>query len=189
MKTLFHGTTFDNYLDIVKNGFNSYNKIWNCSGDEDVYFYDLDKNDGDNMNEKSHNCIHDAFTNGAISASLNGYNKNSLVVIEYSINREYVYDDYSCQNMNHVASVVNSYDLIKYGTIKNVYIMTTYNPHFRFFYLASIFHNNYLNTGILNRSELEACEAISNIEWCSIHEDLYCFEWSTYKENDLKLVA
>ncbi len=180
MKTLFHGTTYDNYLSILENGFDSSLTgvmTWNCSDDSAMYFYDLDKDVDccEEEDEIKESCIRRAFENAQITAGIQGFNGNKLVVMELHVDDDLCEDDHSCDNMAESATVVESSD-ISIEDIKNVYISDdAYNPHLRFFYIASLGGNNQLNTGDFDDVELQAFNIIASQEMYI--EDLIYFEW------------
>lgn len=185
MKTLFHGTTKDNYLNIVANGFNPTNESWNCSSDTDIYFYDLDKAEQDETEYKKDECIRYAFESAQTAASIQGFKGTDLVVLEVEIDNEYAEDDYSCENMADRATQVGIDYLQKYGKVTNVYICNEYNPFLRFFYISFILDNQYANTWRFNELETAALQAISECEGMNI-EELLEFNWeSTGVEIDL----
>ena len=177
MKTLFHGTTLENYESILKNGFSPRtDKTWECSDDRTIYFYDMDKdvNGCEDETEQREDCIRRCFENSQISASIQNFTGSKLVVFEIEIASEYCEDDYSCDNMSDAATCVDI-DYLDVSMIKNVYVSEAYNPSLRMFYISPLYNNEQLNKEVFNDLELQAFEIIANAQ-CYI-EDLMYFDW------------
>lgn len=187
---LFHGTTYENYLQILKDGFDNYEddkKTWNCSIDNEVYFFDVDKTDNqeDDLDYRKDDCINKCFQQAQITASLQGTFDNRLIVLQYEIDSEFVHADTSCENCEE-ASTVDADELAEHGIIKNIFIDKSYNPHLRFFYISGLLHNDYFNRENFTDLENEAMTTIANTDnniWC----DLVELNWEKY--TPLKLVA
>lgn len=188
-RTLFHGTTFENYLLIMKNGFSPEDMVWSCSDDSEMYFYD-DTKDGNyildwgNIEDLHNELIRNAFESAQITASVQGFTGNKLIVFELSVDEELIEDDYSCDNMSDVASVV-SVDDLSLDMITNIYVSdTAYNPHLRFFYISGIYNRNkYLNKDNFDSIEVQALEVLSQSEFYI--DELLELDWQVLNFNRL----
>jgi len=172
MKTLFHGTTLENWLNIKKEeGFASNQTNWNCSGYHETYFYDMDKECND-----EEQCIQAALESANLAASIQNYNGNTLVVLELEVPENLVEDDYSCENMDTIASVVNNDDL-DLTMIKKIHICKTgYLPSLRLYYVSELLKNNqYIETSTFNELELSI---VHQTEFPFI-QDLHEFDYET----------
>lgn len=164
----------------MKNGFNGEladNNVWYCSDLSETYFFDLDKNPNgcEELEEIEEGCIRTAFENAQITAAIQNFNGDKLVVFKLSINSEFCKDDYSCKNMNDIATVVSNSN-IQLSDIQEVYVSEdAYQPSLKLFHLCSLIGNDQLNTDELNDKELVAIEAIS--ESRVFIEELMYFEW------------
>ena len=170
-RTIYHGTSQESYYNIIKKGFEDKYCIWNCSDDNNTYFYDLKKCiDLDCLDKNS--TISRTFESAQIASALRASLGNKMYVIEVEIDDKYIEEDYSCENMDLAVCVDNEY-LNKYGKIKNIY-SCKYDPFIRYFVLKGIINNDYLNK--LNITEQEE-NLIKNIsEECYIDE-LFDFDF------------
>lgn len=177
MKTLFHGTTLENWLKIKEEGFAPEQQTWNVPCFNETYFYDMDKTsypeDEDYSKEE---CIRQAFDNAQISASVQNFMGNTLVVLELEVDEELVEDDQSCENMDNVASVVNNDDL-DLSMIKKVHTCENgYLPSFRLLYVVHLIQNNdYFVTNTFNNIEIEMAEQL-NVPFV---DEMHNFEYET----------
>lgn len=163
MKTLFHGTTKQNFDLILQNGFRPECMVWNCSDDSVTYFHDLSKSEEpeEEIECQRQRMITDAFSSAQIAAAVQGFSGSELIVLEVEIEDNYVNDDFSCENMAYRASCVNNEDLNEFGKIVSIHTRNNYNPSLRFFYIAGLVcDNDWINTGELSRLEIEACKVI-----------------------------
>lgn len=180
MKTLFHGTTKENYELIKKNGFAPENPNWNCSYDCTMYFYDLDKaEDYDTKEDNRNQCIRQAFESAQLCAAIQGSDKSELIVFEIQIDESYCSDDESCENMADTATEVNVDDLNEYGKIVNIYSCDAYNKSLRFFYIAGLVKTNDYIRFDFTSMEYQACELIAKLDASAIHDDMHEFDWES----------
>lgn len=190
--TLFHATTKENYLSIMENGFNpelTGGMVWNCSSDQEMYFYDIRKTDSfdgsmfedadytkediEEMLEDSENeCIRNAFDNGVIAAAVQESNHDEIYCFKIEISKDLVEDDTSCDGMADVASSVPIEDL-SIDLIKAVYVCDTlYKPSMRLFCLAAVYGRDHLNDIELDFSEVQAIKFLQENGY--FNEDSEC---------------
>ena len=190
-KTLFHGTTYENYLSIIKEGFNPKDKTWHCSDESEIYFFDDTKDsncilDYGTIKDLHTSLVASAFESAQITAGIQGVLDAKLVVIEIEIDANLTEDDYSCDNMMDIATVVNI-DNLEIGMIKNVHIAKNgYNPHLRFFYIGSLINNKHLNTWNFSDMEEQAMNIIAEKE-VYIDDLTLVEEWETIQFKALKV--
>ena len=154
MATLYHGTTLKNWERIQAEGFNGNSRdvVWTCSLFE-VYFYDLDKHDCE------HECIHDAFANAQLTAAAQNYMGETLVVIKVEVSDEHVEDDFSCENMSGIASVVDA-DNLSMDNVVEVYECHGYKPSLRLLVAAAAWGGEYFNNENFSDTEETVIEAL-----------------------------
>lgn len=133
----FHGTTQENFLNLIYNG-DKPSGAWNCSDmDGNFYVYPENKIYGDDEEERISEGIQQALGNAAITAAFQMKTQN-IVILELDIPEDELNDDYSCDNMSGVASFTEYFDL---SWIKKVYI-TEFNAMFSPFCLPSLDNPN-----------------------------------------------
>ncbi len=182
MKRLFHGTTLKNWESIKQNGFGfeaDKNAAWWCSNDSETYFYDQDKSDYDDLEGSYNDCIYQAFSSAQLSAAVNGYNSTELVVIELLVDSELCEDDWSCENMHDIATVVDNDDL-ELSMVQKVHTNNeSYLPCLRLAYVIGILNrpNTEMRTDKFLEIELKMAEAFQNSE--IFIEDLFVDDWTT----------
>lgn len=168
MKRLFHGTTFDNYQNILKNGFGG-RTVWHCSDSEATYGYDASKFEDD-----EYECISNAFSNAQVAAATHNYAGTKLVVLELHVDDKLVYDDESCPGMADIASVVDNQNLTL-DNIKAVYISEDgYNPALKLFYISWCWNKGFWG-GYLTALEKSAIKQI--VQACIALDELRDIEW------------
>ena len=101
---LYHGTSYESFLDIIKNGFNPENKTWNCSEDNTTYFYSLE------VLQDECEAISLAAQNGKIAAALQGSKKDIIIIIEYETSEEEIDLDQSCEHPPEGAVCIRNAD-------------------------------------------------------------------------------
>ena len=125
----YHGTTYENYLEIIKNNGFEYTgiKTWNCSEDDSTYFYTFDKvKKYQDLEEEANEyitqrAIESAFESARISASVQKSTSNKIIVLELEIDDDLLDDDFSCPNMDNIASFVMSDEIDFKNCLLNVY--------------------------------------------------------------------
>lgn len=177
MKTLYHGTTRENWENIQREGWlgDSHKTVWNCSCME-VYFFDASKADDETESDV---LVNQTFGQAQIAAAVQNYSGTDLVVLRFEIADEFVDDDCSCENASESSSV--GVEDMKHAELTGVYVDTNYNPSLRLFYIANLMANNdYLNLESFSELEIQAAEMINDAD-CYM-EDLFCYEWDTELE-------
>lgn len=176
-KTLFHGTTLDNYNKIIASNFgNKETYSWNVSDDNCMYFYDLDKTDQDEKEYKKDECINKAFESAQLTASIENVICSALVVLELKIPVNLCDDDYSCENMANEATCVDL-ENIDLHMIKKIHVCENgYIPSLRLLYCAGLLkQNNYIKKDNFSHIELGV---IKNIDF-GFYDELHLFEYTT----------
>jgi hypothetical protein len=193
-KTVFHGTTYENFISILTHGFNPEKcnyKTWNCSENDTIYFYEynmIKKNYCSSDDPKEYikeECIRQALSNAQFTASIQNSQYNKLVVFELKVNEKYLTLDYSCENMKDSAMCADCNDL-QITDIKAIYISeSAYIPSMRLFYISSLWDNNvYLNHDNFNDCEMKALSILAKQELYI--EEFFEFEWQKMDNNELK---
>ena len=171
MKTYIHGTSYENALDIFKNGFKSENKdmIWECSNSNMLYV----RNRKDEYEDEDNLFL--AIEAGQIAAAkLNSFStKIGIIEIEMSdeISENCVSDDTSCENMYGCFEInideLNKY--IKKGEASAVIYVyeNAYIPYLRPFYLTGV-KLSYMN--IKDALLLNAIDVINSSKECLYFE-------------------
>jgi hypothetical protein len=183
---LYHGTSFESYEQIKREGFKPETPTWNVSEDDKTYFYTIDKMMSseclDDEEEAQQMAITRAFESAQITAALQKSLANKIVVIEIEIdeNKVDVCDDDSCQNMADIASYIYNSDLTT-SNIKHIFI-ADYSPFFALYHAASIYGNEvgYPNFDLFTQAEINIIEAIKGTE--IFIDDLLYFEWEELTE-------
>ena len=151
---IYHGTSYENGQNILKNGWNPKNKVWNVSNDDCVYFY-YSSGDKKELGQEDDILIEMALQSAQIAAATNHSNSTSLYVFSIDIDDSELecLKDYSCDNMSNVALEIPVEILknkkIEYKIYKNVFC-----PSLSLVYLS--FLN--INQGYLNVSNLTSSE-------------------------------
>lgn len=177
-KTVFHGTTYQNYLSIIENGFDKQisTATWDVSDDSMIYLWDLSKCEEYDTEEENRNfLIRSAIESAQITAAVNNETDNRLVVLEMEIDDELLEDDWSCENMSY-SSCVHESD-IDSNNISTVYDSYNYNPSWRLFYLQGLTKNrNIILESFLSDAEIRAIEALNDAQF--YFEDILDVEWA-----------
>lgn len=180
----YHGTTYNNYLDIIGGKFKQ-GSVWNCSFDDNLYVYPLSKVDEDEEDSIAY-AIRQAGDNGVIAGAL--YNSNRVVVIEFLIKDNLLEDDFSSSNMSSSASFI---DLAEYDVpaINAVYEVTSYNPELRLLYLHAVSTQPDFNTGYLSNDMNRALDALTGVDLYM--DELYDIEYELLEEvsNECKAIS
>lgn len=193
MKTLYHGTTRENWESIQREGWlgDSHKTVWNCSMRE-IYFFDMSKADDllesnilteskkQDLVDEFHNIlINQTFEQAQIAAAVQDFKGTELLVLRFDIPDEFVNDDNSCINTEESSSV--DIENMKHSELTGIYVSGNYNPSLRLFYICGLMSDNeYLNMEPFSELEIEAAKII-NDAGCYI-EDLFCHEWDTELE-------
>ena len=161
MKTLYHGTSYENYLKIKEEGLKDNSRNWYCSEGDTIYFYDLDKFKLNEDLEEEREIISRAFESASLCAAFNNSMSKKLVVFKIEIDESLVKDDYSCENMSSIASCVDIDDL---KNIEATVIMCEdYKPSLKLFYVNGLRENEQAIFENFEEYEREALESIKDI--------------------------
>lgn len=190
----FHGTSYEAGINIIQNGFNSGNKIWNCSAFDKIYFaiehydsynyYVLDDDSVENLPVWRF-----VIEAGQIAAAHNNQSEEDLFVFEFDIpdNIE-IEEDNSCENMNDCyqigADKLNV--LINDGTIKmTIYqVQKAYVPCLRIFYLKDLSDKYYF---VQDMNLANITKKLKGIEADWFYDYLGQYESYTIVDNNLKI--
>lgn len=149
LKTLYHGTTYDNYLAILKDGFSSPITTWGVSDDRNTYFYELDKfakSEGIEEDEKEYQeeqAIKRCIEQAQITAGAHKYRGDKLIVFKIEIDDNFINPDSSCDNMADRGAVeVWNKDLNVNSNIVGIYQSFDYMSHMCGIYIQSFINNN-----------------------------------------------
>ena len=184
-KILFHGSTADNIKYIMRDGFKSDNKIWDCSEDDMTYFYSLDKmaeveglnlEDEDEYQEAWDMCIRRAIENAQVTGACQKYSGTELKVIVLEIDEEYIEPDYSCDysgcHMGDLGAVqVYNEDLNNFGEITDVMISNNYYPSIMGAYIQQFLNRDEVTLN-LNKWDYKEVEMLKRVDFSSIWDSL-----------------
>lgn len=148
---IFHGTSYENGLSILKNGWNTNKSNWNCSAPEHIYWA-YDKNE-----DEEKNAFRLAIEAGQISAVLSQSNSESIFIffcdIDEKDKEEWIetYADRSCPNMDTCALEI-PLETVKKLSIQSKELKESFLPSLRLAYLAGC-STKYLNIDVLTEQE------------------------------------
>ena len=138
----FHGTTYENFVNLMKGG-DKPSGAWKASDCDGLfYIYPIDKMiteflglddiigvSADDYEEARQQGLFNALASGSFTAAL-AMKTQKIVVLELEIPDEELQNDWSCENMAHIASCVYGFDK---NWIKNVHsseFHAMYSPFF-----------------------------------------------------------
>lgn len=154
---VYHGTTEEGYNNILKNGFKDTAKVWNCSENNTLYVYPLDKIikinglEDETPKDQQNRAIQTAFENAFLAAAQKRSTDKYVYVIEMDVDIDLLEDDLSCANMNDTASTIDIND-IAVSDINKVYICD-YTHLLEATILSGMLDNIYID--LENYSEIE----------------------------------
>ena len=189
---LFHGTTYENALNILKKGFDvNANPNWNCSRSE-VYFFNGDyiKESGDleSNEEIIQQGIQEALGQALITCAVQNPSdyRGAVLVFDSSLmkNQRQIKPDTSCENMENVAVCLTNPEM---DALIGFYVMTDDYKEIRYFTLAQMKDNQYLNEVELSGIEESMIKLISESSSSAL-ENLNDYACNIdYKEINYKL--
>lgn len=173
--SFYHGTTLDNALNILKNGFDQEsNRVWTVSEHNSVYAYGI----SECLEElKTQEFDPDDYTNplelalesATASACVHNYLGTDLAVIEFEIDQNDL-DELSEDYSNHGARLEQAFEIypeMAYDSIVKIHVFKNiYRPDLRFFYM----HSGMQKHSVLDEKDLEILNIIMQSEPCSIYE-------------------
>lgn len=160
----FHGTTEENYKRILK-GEDKLTGPWTVSDkDNCMYFWPLDKADS------KEDAIQHAFEAAQVQAAIRGEDTD-LYVIVCEIPDELLQDDYSCENMDSMASYIlcSDFDI---DMIKEHFI-SRYNKWYSPFIINGLLQNPHFNRYIVEDTLLLMAESVGDVYL----DDMYYFDY------------
>lgn len=172
---LFHGTTMENALDIIKNGFNTDSSIWTCSGDKTYFYTDkFIKEEYDTTSEEEiiNHGVHEAMQQSLITLAVQNPDdyRGAVLVFDSSLmkNQNEIEPDTSCPNMSGRAVALENPDMK--GLI-GFYVMNDSYKELRYYTLSSLEENTYLQDLELNTIDKLMIQAI--LESSSVQSELF----------------
>ena len=136
----YHGTDYESGISILRHGFHSQNRIWNCSNPNHTYLV------RDNGDENDNDDISFAINAAQMAAAHKNSNNTNLIIFAFDFDDEadeYIMPDMSCPNMDsYNCYQIESEDLNKLIKSNNIkvqirFVEMGYIPYLRAFYLAS----------------------------------------------------
>jgi hypothetical protein len=161
----FHGTTKKG-LNAILNGGSKPNCPWTVSDNDGMtYVWPLDKLvsanalEDDDASYQTEYGIRQAFESAEIQAVME--ESEAIFVIELDIPDELLEDDFSCENMDNVASVLhmNDFDL---KFIKKVYIADLNKWSFPFI-VSGLLQNEHFNRWAVDEQLVEIAESLTDV--------------------------
>ena len=155
----YHGTIADGAECILSGGRKS-KSSWHVSDDNMLYLWCpdvfIDENEASDMEDAKIMAIQQAFESAQISAAISESPQKELVVLEFDIPIDYIYEDLSCENMD-LARCTRE---IKYSDYAINKYTCNHDPRLDLLILSRIIHNLYLNTGYLSNDFIDACKGV-----------------------------
>jgi len=159
----YHGTTAENYQSIIadKNFKEADCTSWNCSEPNTTYVYPvykIMKSDClDTMEEAQERAIGLCFEQARLTASIQKSLSDCIYVLELDIPTDLLYNDYSCPNMEDIASEFYNSDIELSDHLTAVY-KADYSPLTAFFNVAGLINNDYINLEKFSNYEISIME-------------------------------
>ena len=173
----FHGTTKKGLNSILNNAGIKPNAPWVCSeSDGSMYVWPQDKLESSYDFEEKDQFICHAFESAEIQAVV--ADETEVFVIELNIPDDLLEDDYSCDNMSDVASVIDMSDFTTDMIVK-VY-SNTLNKWNAPFVISNLLSNQEFNTYSLDEDLLAAAEVIQQAEIDKEPTEFYDYSEYTY---------
>ena len=173
----FHGTTSKGLHAILSKAGYKPNTPWTCSDNDGAMYVwpsnkiaDMDLGEElteDNQDEVSERGINQAFESAQVQAVT--CNDFDLYVIELEIDDNLLSDDFSCENMDSVASYINigDFDLTMVKAIYSFRMNQWLAPQL----VAGLLHNQYFNKWSIEPALLEVAETLQQLEHYSDPEE------------------
>lgn len=172
---LFHGTTVENALDIIKNGFNTDSSIWTVSGETTYFFTDkFIKTEYDLTSEEEiiDKGVYEAMQQALITLAVQNPKdyRGAVLVFDSRLmkNRSKIKPDTSCDYMDKTAVCLKDPDM---NGLVGFYVMDESYHELRYFTLSSVISQTYLNDVELNCIDNLMIKAIS--ESSSVQEEFF----------------
>jgi hypothetical protein len=174
---VYHGTSYENYLNIMEEGFNPTHKNWLCSSKEHMYFFNpnyvKDYDDINSIEIATKRSIEKAFNNARYTAAYNKSISDKVIVLELEVSEDYILRDSSEGSIITACQIrLCHFDLTN---ITKIY-KSDYSPFISLFYLRNMNRNMFCHLK-LNRYELKLLETVNHFD--NIHE---LYETDNYEE-------
>lgn len=193
---LYHGTRWLGQ-GIPSYGFrNDMETIWNCSCEDVVYFYELNKfcevescEDDSDMCKKLR-IIERTNEQGQIQEATEDVPHNETFVLEFILPKEfeeYILEDDSCENMGSYGAVQMNMALINEIIEQEKCTINVYGipffPKLAYFYIAGLIHNPFVTDYLddLPKGEYSVLETISQSENCWFYDEIMTGQEVTFK--------
>lgn len=169
---IYHGTSYENAQNILKNGWNPEKKVWNTSDNDCVYFYYSSGNGEEFFGQEDEYLIQRALESAQITAAINHSTSSSLYVLSIDIDEKYIEDlkDYSCDGMSDVALEI-PVAILRNKKIEYQVFENTFCPSLGLMYLKELRHD-LLNVSCLTSYEQTLLKMLIKTETSSIVEHL-----------------
>jgi hypothetical protein len=171
---IYHGTSYENYLSIMKEGFSPKHRNWNCSSSMHMYFYNpkfIMEYEGDELEDDMElmnvRGIEYAFNNARFTAAFNRSNSDKVIVLELDIEEDCIVQDLSCGAMDNACQV--SLEDLSINKISRVFV-ADYSSNISLLYLRDMNRNKYCDL-ILTEYELLLLTAIDKLDY--VPEEIY----------------
>jgi hypothetical protein len=162
---IYHGTSFESFQNILKDGFDGYcNNNWICSDSDVSYFYNplqMLNREFDTLEECENFAIESAFSNGRIAAARQKSSANKIMVIELTIDDSFVKLDDSCPNMEYACYVRND-DIKNHGKISSVF-ESEFLANMSLIYLVGCTDNEYYDASDLSPLEISVIKQLEGM--------------------------
>lgn len=165
---LIHGTTKKNFelgIDAKETS------IWNCSNDNYMYFWDVEKiHEYDEIEENRKYAIQSAIESACIQACINKDDMLTLIFKKYSLHDENIENDFSCNYMTYASTI--DCDLLDNYETKVIHIENPIPETLRLFNIQFLLDNENTNYDVIEELDLKVLNMIKNIESCEISETI-----------------
>lgn len=178
--TLYHGTSIESAVDILKNGFKNTDRIWNVSFPEHMYFWHSDEN-----SDSSYEDVNFVISAGQLAAAHQASKYNDIAVIILKMSED-IFEtefmpDVSCENMENCyqidTHVLNNLIKTKKINICAKIIRNAYNPNLRYLYMPVNDDRLYYNYP--DEDAKEFCKIMKHCEIPSAVYDMTYYSYTT----------
>lgn len=152
MRTFMHGTSYESAMNIMKNGFQPVETVWNNASNEDMFYVrEITDFDEYEMTENKTLCIENGQIAAAVSDSKDERLALVILQIDDDVAEDIVWQDESCgERMIHESFQIDKDDLndaISSGKceVKIEIYKDGYLPMLRVFYLNGLLDNMYID--------------------------------------------
>lgn len=160
----YHGTSYENAMKIMKEGFTSPQINWNCCLGEETYFWKEDKSNPEEV-------LIWAQGSAQIAAAIQNSQSDKVCILSIEVPENsniYISPDYSVDDAATIetAVTINNKELNKAISEGKVILSCaeidkSYNPYMRFVYLSAL-DNELINIDDFSQTELKAFHTFQN---------------------------